>query len=132
MICAAELRGPRADDLVEFVLVLAAPDVVDVARVVGELWLFHGGGQPTEDGVLVGRDDHPASVGTLVDVRRRDALSRVPDGPPDHTAHVVVGDRGLLDGQAASMSEVSTTCPRPVMVRRYSAASAPWAGEHPS
>ena len=30
------------------------------------------------------------------------------------------------------MSEVSTTCPRPVMVRRYSAASAPWAANIPA
>ena len=91
---------PVADDRVDFVLVSAAGKVVDETFVGRQLRLVHRRAQPTEDAVLVGRDHHPTVVGGPVNVRRRETLQSGARGPANDAADVVVGDGGLLHGQA--------------------------------
>ena len=91
---------PVADDLVQLVLVAPARNVIGEPVVGGQFGLTHRRAQPPEHGVLVGGDHHPAAVGGSVDVRRGDALQAGARRAAHHTADVVVGDGGLLDGQA--------------------------------
>ena len=94
------LRGPFGDDDVDFVLIAAAGDMVDEPFVGGQLGSTHRRAQPAEDGVLIGGDHHPTAVGAAVDVRRRNAFQPSARRPADHSTRVVVGDGGLLHGQA--------------------------------
>ncbi len=96
MSSGCSLGRPRADDLVELVLVAAAGAVGGEPVVGGQLRAAHRLAQPGEHGVLVGGDHHPGAVGAAVDVRRRDALQPGARRSAHHAADVVVGDRGFL------------------------------------
>ena len=64
--------GPIGNQIVELGLVATARDMVDIARVLGQLGPAHRGAQAAEHRVLIGADEIFAIAGRI-DVRRRDA-----------------------------------------------------------
>ncbi len=63
-----ERRGPAADQLVQLRLSFAARGMVSVAWVVGQLGRAHGGRQPAEQSVGIGRDQHEAAIARRIEI----------------------------------------------------------------
>ena len=84
--------GPGLDQPVEQALVGAAGLMIDEARVFRPFPLFHRLAQATEDGVLVGGDQHEA-IERLVDIRRCDVRQDRAGALTDEAGLVVLGDQ---------------------------------------
>src|SRR4051794_8869122 len=94
------LRRPRADHLVELVLMLTARVVGGEAPVPPGLGPPHQRGEPPPQRVVVGRDDHPPAVLGAVHVRGRDAGDARAARLPHEAGLLVLHDHGLRHREA--------------------------------